>query len=226
MRKIILVMFFCAFLFIISTSLNSVYAESYTTYESIIFENEGIVMLDSWSYLIESSYMNKLSKGKMFGWNVFYSYKKEPFTFISETLYHVKNSGLKEITHTFKYEESEELQIQRSVKGNLEVGLDYTKEQKKISKFKFGLESKLEFEYKETSKNKTTKTDTVKIIIAPNSELFIKVQGKGYLYQGVAKKYFLFITTKSGGFEYCIITTEYYSIDMTIIDQSLMEYER
>ena len=219
MKKILLTTFLIITLSIFAFSFKEkVNAENYTTFESIKFEND-VVLLDSWSYERRNAYYNVLNKQKrkMFGWNKVYAYEKEPFDYIAETLYHVKNLGTEEITHTFMYSETYEETIQRSVTGSLEVDVENTKENKSKTnpqKFKFGLESELKFEYKQTNKTKTTQSDNVKIVIAPESELFIKVIGKGYLYSGLARKYFFWIVAKDGGFEYVIITTEYYSIDI------------
>lgn len=227
MKKILLTTFFIIALMIMFLSnIKRTNAEAYTTFESIEFEND-VVLLDSWSFERKNAYQNSLKqqKKKMFGWNKFYAYEKEPFDFVAETLYHVKNLGTQEITHTFMYSETYEETIQRNVTGSLEVDMDYTDETKSKtnpSKFKFGLESELKFEYKQTNKTKTTQQDNVKIVIAPKSELFIKVIGKGYLYSGVAKKYFFWITVKDGGFEYVIITTEYYSIDIKPIEEEVI----
>ncbi len=196
-------------------------AEAYTTFERIDFKNEDVILMDEWSYERENSYLNMLSKNKMFGWDLFYAYQKEPFEFLGETMYHVKNAGYEDIVHTFSYSESYEKTIQRSVKGQLELEIADKKKNKKDKKeeeFKFGLEGKLEFEYKQTEKTKTTESDTVKITVAPGTELFIKVMGKGYLYSGAARKFFMWIKSKEGSFEYVIITTEYYSIEMNPIE--------
>ncbi len=219
MKKILITTFFVIALtissFILSKKTN---AENYTTFENIKFEND-VALLDSWSYERKNAYYNVLNKQKrkMFGWNKVYAYEKEPFDYVAETLYHVKNLGTEEITHTFMYSETYEETIQRNVTGSLEVDVENTSEEKSKtnpSKFKFGLESELKFEYKQTNKTKTTQSDNVKIVIAPESELFIKVIGKGFLYSGLARKYFFWIVVKDGGFEYVIITTEYYSIDI------------
>ena len=219
MKKILITTFFVIALtissFILSKKTN---AENYTTFENIKFEND-VALLDSWSYERKNAYYNVLNKQKrkMFGWNKVYAYEKEPFDYVAETLYHVKNLGTEEITHTFMYSETYEETIQRNVTGSLEVDVENTSEEKSKtnpSKIKFGLESELKFEYKQTNKTKTTQSDNVKIVIAPESELFIKVIGKGFLYSGLARKYFFWIVVKDGGFEYVIITTEYYSIDI------------
>jgi len=219
MKKIIISMFFILLILVCVFMPKSVEAETYTTYQEMVFDDSDVELIDNWSYMTYNGYLAKLKK-KGFGWSVYYATKKAKFSFVAETLYHVKNSGLEEITHTFKYEESYEETIQKSVKGSLETEVSYNKEKKKESKFKFGLESNLDFSIESTEKTKTTETDTVKIIIAPNTELFIKVQGEGVLYQGTARRYFFWIKGKEGAFEYAIITTEYYSIDMNVIDES------
>ena len=215
MKKILLSIFLLLLMTAFYICSKNAYAEKYTTFEEINFENDYVLLLDTWDINKENMYLDNLNKHPMFGWDIYYTLRKEPFTYTAETLYHVKNLGSKEIQHTFKYEESYEETIQRSVKGDIKVSLSYSENSKKgTPEFKGGLESKLEFEYKQSLKTKSTESDTVKIVVAPDSELFIKVKGKGYLYQGVAKKFFFFIPTTKGGFEYVIITTEYYSIDM------------
>jgi len=204
----ILASFFIAIFFVIGIKNSKVEAEQYQTFESIKFEND-VTLMDEWTEYQEETYYSRLGKTKMFGWNIYYSLKKEKFSYVGETLYHVKNNGFSDVVHTFKYEETTEDTIQRTTKGSIELSGSGSKE-----KFKFGLESELEYEYKESKKTKTTQTDTVKIVISPKSELYIKVMGEGYLYQGVARQYIFFIKAKEGGFEYAIITTEYYSIDI------------
>lgn len=220
MKKILITMFL--FLFILYLSFEKatiIEAEKYTTFEEIVFENDYVTLLDTWNEGDDEYYLGFLNKRPMFGWDIYYTLRKEPFTYIAETLYHVKNQGKENIQHTFKYEESYEDTIQRSVKGDIKVTASYSENSKKgTPEFKGGLEEKLEFEYKQSRKTKTTEEDTVKIVVAPNSELFIKVKGKGYLYQGVAKKFFFFVNVSKGGFEYAVITTEYYSIDMVALE--------
>ena len=223
MKKIPIAMFlFMLIICIFFIPTKNVAAEKYTTFEEIIFENSYVTLLDTWDKSEEEYYLTYLTKHPMFGWDIYYTLRKEPFTYIAETLYHVKNLGQDSIQHTFKYEESYEDTIQRSVKGDIKVSGSYSQNSKKGNpEFKGGLEAKLEFEYKQSIKTKTTESDTVKIIVAPNSELFIKVKGKGYLYQGVAKKFFCFVNTQKGAFEYAVITTEYYSIDMEAIENEI-----
>ncbi len=199
-------------------------AEQYTHFENIDFENE-VILMDEWSCERENAYLNMLKKKMMFGWDLYYAFHKEPFSYLGETMYHVKNAGSNEIVHTFTYSETYEKTVQRSVKGSLELELsdkNKTKKDKEENEFKFGLENKLEFEYKQTDKTKTTESDQVKITVSPGTELFIKVMGKGYLYSGAARKFFFFIKTKEGAFEYVIITTEYYEIEMNPIDNYMV----
>jgi len=116
----ILASFFIILILTISSKNNNVLAEQYTTFEEINFEND-VVLMSDWTDYQEESYYNKLGKVKMFGWNTYYSLKKEKFDFVAETLYHVKNNGYSDVVHTFKYEETYEETIQRTVKGSLEI---------------------------------------------------------------------------------------------------------
>lgn len=211
MKKIIFVAFLLLLFMMIPLSSKKVKAETYRYFQTIDFENEQIVMMDEWTSHEAGYFWLANFKRKMFGWNVFYSYRREPFTYVSDTLYHVKNNGLADLEHTFKYEESIEETIQKNVSGSLELsGSGTTKK-----KFKYGLEGQLEYEYEKTSKTKITQTDQIKVTVSPNSTLNIQVLGEGYFYQGIAEKYFLWMKVKKGGFEYVVITTEYYSINIS-----------
>lgn len=211
MKKILYAMFFCVLLLFFFIP-KEVYAEDYSTYESMIFENKEVELLSQWSYydnLSEKEYVNQ-KKVKMFGWNIHYRFKEEPFTFVAETIYRIENSGLDNIVHTFKYEETTEETIQKNVSGSLQLSGTKTTEKK----FKFGLETELKFEYKDTLKTKSSESDSIKVTVAPGCTLEIKIKGEGKLTQGYARKYFCFINVKEGGFEYVVVTTEYYEISM------------
>ncbi|MCB9498658.1 MAG: hypothetical protein H6687_02080 [Bacillales bacterium] len=212
MKKVLFTAFFCVFLLCLSSGMKEVKAENYRYFQSIEFENEDVVMMDEWPDHQTEAYELKLPRErKMFGWYTYYSCKKEPFKYVADTIYYVKNDGTESIIHTFKYEESEEKTVQKTASGSLKVSGSQTTK----NKFKYGLDGELEYEYEETTKSKVTETDQVKVTIAPNSTLYIKVMGEGYFYQGVAKKYFFWAVSKRGAFEYVIITTEYYSIEIT-----------
>ena len=211
-KKLLVAFLFALTLVFLSVSGNSTaYAESYTTYQEIHFDNdEEVTFIEFWSNSTIDKMIKDYFKNKMFGWEVFYTERKKHFSYVSEILYSVKNTGRSNIIHTFKYEESNEETVKRKVKGSLELEGSYAKK----SKFKFGLENELEYTYEQTSKTKQSTTDSIKVTVAPNSELVIDVRGEGYFYQGVAKKSAFFITVKKGAFEYIVITTEYYSINM------------
>ena len=209
-KKILVAFLFALTLIFVSISNTSINAESYETFQEITFKDgEHRAFIEFWNEPYIELRLKRLDK-KMFGWSIEYTNRRVPFTFISETLYSVRNTGREEITHTFKYTESRDTTISRKTKGTLGVDGQYTSK----SKFKFGLDAKLEYTYESTISNKHSTTDQIKVIVAPNSELKIDIRGEGYFYQGIAKHTFFFIPDHKGAFEYILITTKYYSINM------------
>ena len=209
-KKILVAFLFALTLVFVSLISTNIKAESYDTFQEITFKDgEHRTFIEFWNEPYIDLKIKRLEK-KMFGWSIEYTQRRVPFTFISETLYSVRNTGKEDITHTFKYTESRDMTISRKTKGSLGVDGDY----KSNSKFKFGLDAKLEYTYESTISNKHSTTDQIKVIVAPNSELRIDIRGEGYFYQGVAKHTFFFIPNHKGAFEYILITTKYYSINM------------
>ena len=214
MKKLLIGMFFILMVSVLLNISPSVYAENYSSYKSIVFDDEEFVLLDSWSRELEYSYYDKIPKKKrMLGWVVYYTGKKKHFTFTSDTLRKITNNGTTTIKQTLSFESKYEENIQRKVKGDLK--LNGSGEYKK---FKFGLEGKLEYELDQSTKTTKTEKESFNIEVAPGDELVISILGEGYMFQGVARQYILFIAALQGGFEYAIITDEYYSIETNILE--------
>lgn len=213
-NKILVVFLFALILAFVTLNGTNVKAESYDTFQEMTFKDgEHRTLIEFWN----EPYINMSIKNlpnKMFGWTIRYTHQKVPFTFISDTLYSVRNTGSESIVHTFKYTEQNDRTISRKCKGSLGVDGQYSSK----SKYKFGLDAKLEFTTESTISRKVSTTDQVKVTIAPNSELRIDVRGEGYFYQGFAKYSFFYIQSHKGAFEYIIITTKYYSINMWGLD--------
>ncbi|MCR5740850.1 MAG: hypothetical protein K6G38_00090 [Gammaproteobacteria bacterium] len=212
MKKKIMVAFLFAFSLLLLGLCGSTttYAESYDTYQDIEFDRGKIVSyIEYWNDEYINTHIGEL-ENKMFGWDISYTIRKLHFNYIAETLYSVKNTGRSNIIHTFKYEESTEDVVKRKVKGSLDISYSETKK----GQYKYGLEDKLEVSIERTTKTKQATTDSIKVTVAPYSELSIDIRGEGYFFQGFAKKCFFYIPIKKGAFEYVVITTEYYSINM------------
>lgn len=184
--------------------------DGYGTFQSMTFDTgEYVEYIKTWSNDKINNLINKNFKKKMFGWDVLYTYRGKHFNFIDETLYQVRNTSDEAITQTFKTKSTNEEVIKRKVKGSLEINGSGT-----VKSFKFGLESQLEYSYEKNTTVTTLEENEIKLKIAPYSELKIDVRGEGYFYQGVARKTALWIPFKKGAFEYVVITTKYYSINM------------
>lgn len=212
-KKILVAFLFALTLTLVGITGTNVKAESYDVFQELTFKDgENRTLIEFWNEPYIKQNLKKLGN-RMFGWIIYYTNRRVPFTFISETLYSVRNTGKESITHTFKYTESRESTIKRKTKGTLGVDSSYSK-----GKFKFGLDAQLEYTYESTISNKHSTTDQIKVVIAPNSELRIDMRGEGYFYQGFASDYFFFIPTHRGAFEYVLITTKYYSINMWTVE--------
>lgn len=197
--------------FLFSSDLLYARAEDgYGTFQSMTFDNGDYVeFIKYWNNDKINSLINKNFKKKMFGWDVLYTYRGKHFHFIDETLYSVRNTSDEAITQTFKTKSSNEEVIKRKVKGSLEISGGAT-----VKQFKFGLESHLEYTYEKNTTTTSLEENELKLKVAPYSELRIDVRGEGYFYQGVARKTAFWIPFKKGAFEYIVITTKYYSINM------------
>ena len=184
--------------------------DGYGTFQSMTFDNDEYVeFIKYWNNDKINTLINKNFKKKMFGWDVLYTYRGKHFCFIDETLYSVRNTSDEAITQTFKTKQTNEEVIKRKVKGSLEISGSAT-----YKEFKFGLENQLEYTYEKNTTVSTLEENEMKLKVAPNSELKIDVRGEGYFYQGVARKTAMWIPFKKGAFEYVVITTKYYSINM------------
>ncbi len=197
--------------FLFSSDLMYARAEDgYGTFQSMTFDNGDYVeFIKYWNNDKINTLINKNFKKKMFGWDVLYTYRGKHFHFIDETLYSVRNTSDEVITQTFKTKSSNEEVIKRKVKGSLEISGGAA-----IKQFKFGLESHLEYTYEKNTTTTSLEENELKLKVAPYSELRIDVRGEGYLYQGVERKTAFWIPFKKGVFEYIVITTKYYSINM------------
>ena len=218
MKKVIAIFLFTI---IICTSiiipLKNVYGESYKYFQSMNFDGEDISLIDSWSTDKLNQYKRFVSEPKFMGWDIYYLHKRQHFTFVSDTLYKITNTGTSEIVQTYKYVQSETTTIGKSSKGTISLSGSGTNSK---SKFKLGLDSKLEIKYEESVKVSETETDQIKIVVAPNSYLTVTKEGEGYFCQGVAQNHFMWVKTQYGAFEYVIVTTEHYAIHLKTIRSS------
>ncbi len=189
----------------------NIYAESYKYFQSMNFDGEKVDLIDTWSTDKLNSYKRYVSSPKFMGWDIHYLYRRQHFTFISDTLYKITNTGSSEIVQTYKYVQSETRAIEKSSKGTISLSgsVGGGKE-----KYKLGLDSKLEIKNEESIKISETETDQIKIVVAPYSYLTVTKEGEGYFYQGIAQNHFFWVKTQYGAFEYVIVTTEHYAIHL------------
>lgn len=214
MKKIIILMLL-AFLGVFHHQ--ATYANEYLTYQDITFEHTGMILLDSYSNADYKKYYDMIDTKKFWGWRTYEAYKTEEVYFTKDTLWVIENEGFSDITETFTFESESSVKKQYNVTGTL--GLEGSGNEMGI---KFGLEEELSYSITATTDSSIQQEFTIKIIVDPNTKLFVEIKGEGKVSNGVAKYYRFWRNVKKGGWEVFLVTTEYYSIRKVVIDESLI----
>ncbi len=214
MRKIIIIMLMM-FIGIFNHQVSS--ANEYVTYQDITFEHSGMVLLDSYSNADYDKYYDKISKKRFWGWRTYEVYKTEEVYFTKDTLWVIENEGFSNITETFTFNSESSVKKQYNVSGTL--GLKGSGDTMGI---KLGLEEELSYSITATTDSSIEQEFTIKVIVDPNTKLFVEIKGEGKVSNGVAKYFRFWRAVKKGGWEVFLVTTEYYSIRKVIIDESLI----
>ncbi len=198
-----------------SFSIQSVQANDYTTYQEIVFEHSGGLLLEKFSDSEYETYYDKLGGKRFWGWKTFIAYKNEPVTFTRDTLYIIYNEGETAITESIKLSRDEVVTRQYSTSGS--IGL---KGAGNYEGFKLNLDSAID--YSASKKVVTTLEEEyqIKVSVDPYTKLTIKIKGEGKVTSGVGKYYRFWKNVKKGGWEIFVVTTEYYSIEKVIIDET------
>lgn len=198
------------FIFTLSLSFNTLFAEDYTTYQEIEFEHKGAKLLEKFADSDYEKYYDKLGKKRFWGWRTYKAYEDEECTFISETLYVISNDGDTAIEETIRFTKERTSKKYYSATGSLELdGKGSTKG------FKYGLDQAIGTNQSLTVTDVDEEVYTLKIKVDPGTKLVISIQGEGKVTNGVGKYYRFFKNVKKGGWEMFTITTEYYSIEKT-----------
>jgi len=212
MRKIVVVLML---VFITSFLGKEACASEYLTYQEIEFKQNGAKLLENYSDGEYEKYYEKLTKKKFWGWRTYIRYENEEVSFLKDTLFVIINEGTSPITENFSIKKEESIKKQYSVTGTL--GLDVNASDKG---FKLGLEEKLKFSITKTVYTEIEEDFQIKVLVDPMTKLTIEVRGEGKVSNGVAKYYRFFKNVKKGGWEIFVVTTEYYSLNKEVINES------
>jgi hypothetical protein len=143
----------------------------------------------------------------MFGWKLLILTKNAEVDFVSETKLKIFNNGYSTIKHDVTLESKVETKFQISATGSIGV-----KVKGDVKKFDGTLDGSIKTEIGYTKSTSATEKYEFMIIVDPGTYVTIVMRGKGVVSNGVARSHFLWITTKQGGWETFVVTTEYYEI--------------
>lgn len=184
-----------------------VYADEYTNYQEIYFDDGDVTLLKAFTDSDYSDYYKKVKKRKMFGWRIYVAHKNEHLEFIANTKIKIYNTGTSSISYEINLETEEKTINQITASG--EIKIKGTGEKKT---FKGSVDASIKASVT-TSKTETSKESyEFKIDVDPMSYVSIVTRGTGEINNGVGSYYFFWARTKSGGWETFTLLTEYYEI--------------
>lgn len=202
--KKINILFLLLVLFLLSNK--TIKADHYRNFEDIEVINGKLI--DEYSSSELKSYYKKVDKRTFSGWRVESINNRSKVRFISETIFSYYNDGTTPIEYKFTSEESETKKYSYSATGSIGLKLD-----KNGSGFKSGLNGSLKIDSK--TENTTIKKEKyeMKMLVDPQTQVNLYYYGEGYLSNGVASKYFLWLRTQRGGYEVFEMSTIYFRLE-------------
>lgn len=203
MKKILII-----FLLVLLVNLNlkMIKASHYLNFEELNLTTGKLI--DDYTDSELKKHYEEVDKRKLSGWRVKNINKRVKATFISETVFSYYNDGYTAIEYNYKSEESENTKYSFSANGSIGVKADGTKKG-----FKNGLDGNLKLSYTQDTTKSKKETYEVKMKVDPGTQVNLYYYGEGYLTNGVAARYILWIRLDRGGFEVFEISTKYYRLE-------------
>lgn len=151
-----------------------------------------------------SQYYKKVNNRKFAGWNAYELSNGAKTYYISHTVFSYYNTGTSAIEYTYTSTVTSTKKISYSASGTIKFNASGT-----VKGFKGGLDTTLKLDY--SNDETVVEKEEIKMTFKcdPDTRVIMYIAGEGYLYNGVAKKYFFWCNTETGGYEYFITATEY-----------------
>ncbi|MGI6771132.1 MAG: hypothetical protein GX546_03635 [Acholeplasmataceae bacterium] len=205
MKKVIIIFMFFLIFYNIKCVVNAGLIESY---QEITFENPNHKFLRDYKVEELNEYYPKVSKRLFIGWRTYELTRSARVNFTKTTLTSIRNTGTTPIVldQQVKTEVTQKYAVSGS--GGVETSGSGT-----IKGFKLGLSKKLNIKADATITISQTESMSTKIQVDPMTQLDIYVKGNGRLTNGVASRYFFWIRTNTGGYEYLNITSIFYRME-------------
>lgn len=192
---------------ILVCQVKTVQANTYLSYQEIVFENHQACLLREYTQA-DLNQLYRLHMSRSFiGWKITKIHHQEAVEFISETKLRIVNNGFSTIKHTISMSTKEESKFQITASGD--IGIDVKGE---IKKFKGSVDASIKTSIQYTKSTTKTESSDFAIIVDPGTVVTIRSRGHGIVNNGLAMYYFLWMNTQKGGWETFIVTTEYFEI--------------
>jgi hypothetical protein len=205
MRKWLVTMLFLACLII--ASIEIVHADSYLTYQDIVFESNTAKQLSDYQKADYQSGYASLAGRRFFGWRHAVVTNQETVEFIADTKLKIHNAGFSTIKHEITLSTQIETKFQVTASGSLDLDVKGD-----VKKFKGALDAEIKTSIQYSKTTTTKETYEFQVIVDPGTRVVIRSRGEGKISNGVARHYAFWILTNEGGWETFTITTEYFEI--------------
>jgi hypothetical protein len=189
-------------------------ASDYTHFQSLNFTRSNVDLLHDFSHLDMRRYLNRIEDKRFWGWIVEPVHEHEKVSFIKETILMIDNAGTTPISQSYTLKVSEQSKIQYDARGQIS-----TRIKGKVKGFDLNLETKLDLSYTNSTVKSIEERTQIDIEVDPGTSLRVGIYGEGYISNGVAKYFRFFRPVKEGGYEYFVLSTEYYSIEKVPLDR-------
>ncbi len=178
----------------------------YQNYESMEVYG-GVLLRDFTDEDYDKGY-SKLANAKIFGWNIHMMNENIRVKYVTETVFSYYNKG----TTPIKYETTlvKNITSKQNISASGSIGIQVKGD---IKKFKGQLDSALKISYDNQKIEDIKETTKMTFEVDPDTQVILKICGEGRISNGVAKKYFFFLTTQQGGFEVFDITSQYQRLE-------------
>ena len=202
-KKILILFMFCGLIILaIPTRVN---ANSHPEFQELIlpYVSNAELIEDMSNAKINNAY--KKVKRKLFGWNINPITRDLTIDYVGDTVFAKANNTSNTLSFVHTFEVTDSLETSVSVSGDIQLELGI-----KGKKVTTAVDTKIRAEIGRKTKKTTTETLKTTIVIPAHTKVSVTIKGKARLNNGVARYYFLGVSTKKGTWEYIDVINEYY----------------
>lgn len=207
-KEVIMKRLLCVLALMLCLPLMGVSASEYTHFQTLYFQKSGVTLLRDFSDFTMKRSLNRIDDTRFWGWITEPVTNHEKVYFTKETVLLIDNLGTTPIKQSYTLKVSEQSKIQYDARGQIS-----TRIKGKVKGFDLNLDAKLNLSYTNESVKTIQEETKIDIQVDPQTALKVAIYGEGYISNGVAKYFRFFRSVREGGYEYFVLSTEYYGIE-------------